>query len=278
MREENGFYVNKCYRNGPCLFGDPLKVSRDGHWDYYDRSSRSYIYLRCRINQKYWTPSLLQIEEDEKFASGMGSATFETADLQLADQNGRWMTRSDDPECYSQMPFEEPKACSICDIVCDIRDDERYLLEDGSCPFDDPPPQLHYWKVNDADLPCQDFLHPLLLQDVDAMNRKRRRMAKSKLWGYLKQKKWRDALIDKGESILDVWGRNYQQVNFYYRSFETIILYLKSLPSERKTSMFLRYLHRNLETSPSFKALVRDEREKRLLEKIGGLVESGRKR
>lgn len=42
--------------------------------------------------------------------------------------------------------------------------------------------------------------------------------------------------------MIDVWKRNYQPAAFYYRSFETILLYLKSLPAERKTPAFLRHI------------------------------------
>ncbi len=273
MKEVKDVYRNRCYRNGPCLHGKPVKVKREDERDYYDRASRSYIYLECKLHQKYYTPSPLQIEEYEKYQSGLSTETFELPDLQLADQNGVWMTRSDDPECYEHKPYDEPKTCNICDIVCDIRDMEKYMREDGSCPYDDSPPKQIYWKIDDYDRPCQDFLHPLLLQDIGAMNRKRRRVAKAHIWKYLKEPKWMHKLINSGERMIDVWRRNYQPVKFYYNSFETIIQYIKHLPPEKKTRSLLRHIRKNIEKSPSFKELLRKSwYEEDLLDKINRIV------
>jgi len=266
--------MNNCLRGGaPCLFGEPKKVPKEAYWDYYDKASKSFIYLDCKIHQKYWVPSLLQIEEAEKYQTPLGTESYETPDLQLADQNGRWMTRSEDPDCYRQMPYEEAKNCSICDIVCDIRDDKRYLNPDGSCPYNDPAPEQLYWKINDYDRPCQDFLHPLLLQNIEAINRKRRIAAKNHIWKYLKEPHWMHTLINSGQRMIDVWKRNYKPVEFYYRSFETIVLYLKTIPEERRTPMFLQHIRKNLEYSPSFGELVRkSEYERGLLGKIEGIT------
>ena len=187
MRGYQDIFTNQCFRNGPCLQADHVQVSRGDRWDFYDKSSRSYISLECRLNQKHYTPSLLEIEEAEKYQSGLGTATFEHPDLQLHDTNGKWFTRSEDPELYRWSP-DEVKECTICDQVCEIRDMKEYM-KDGSCPYDDPAPQPVYSKVQDQDNPCRDFLHPLLLQDIEAINRRRRRTAKSKLWSYLRQKK-----------------------------------------------------------------------------------------
>ena len=258
------------------MHGESVPVQKSEQWDYYDRSSRQYVYLKCRLNQKHYTPSLLQIEEAEKFESGLGTETFETPDLQLADTNGVWFTRSEDPEeYYWPAEIDEPRTCSICDIVCDIRDDNRYLNEDGTCPYNDAQPYSIYSKVQDYDRPCQDFLHPLLLQDIRAINKRRRRMAKTKLWGYLKQKRWRDALIDKSERITDVWKRNYQPVTFYFNSFESIWLYVKNLPDEmRNNRFFLQRIRDNLELSPSFnECLEKGDWERRMLGKIERLLE-----
>ena len=266
--------MNRCYRNGPCLFGEPKKVIREADWDHYDPASRSFIYLECRLHQKHWSPSLLQIEEAEKYHSPTGNATYEAPDLQLSDQNGRWMTRSEDPECYYQEPFEEAKTCDLCDIVCDIRNDQRYLNSDGTCPFPDPEPKSIYWKIEDNDRECQDFLHPMLLQNIDSINRKRRKAAKAHIWKYLKDPKWMHTLINSGQRMIDVWKRNYQPVTFYYRSFEQIYLYLKTLPKERKTPMFLQHIRGNLEKSPSFEKLKGEsDYEKTMLAKIDGMIE-----
>lgn len=250
-------------------------MRKEDRWDYYDRSSRSYIYLECRLHQKHYTPSLLQVEEGDKFQSGMGTETYETPDLQLTDSNGIWFTNSSDPE-YFQWPInDEHRTCSLCDIVCDIRDDMRYMREDGSCPYDDAdaPPEPLYRKIQDYDQPCRDFLHPLLLQDIPAINRRRRRMTKAKLWSYLKQKRWRDALINKGERIKDVWLRNYQPVTVYFNSFESVRLYIKNLPAEMRNNRFLRQrIRENLELSPSYReCLERGEWEERMLSKINSI-------
>ena len=268
--------TNQCYRKGPCLHGTPVGVSRADKWDYFDKASRSYIYLECRLQQKHYTPSLLEIEEAEKYQSGLGTASFEHPDLQLHDTNGVWFTRSDDPELYRwPAQAEEGKTCNICDIVCETRDMEKYMLEDGGCPYNDVSPEPAYSKVQDYDRPCQDFLHPLLLQDIKAINQRRRRAAKAKLWGYLKQKKWRDALINKGDRIIDVWHRNYKPVTFYFSSFETIVLYIKNMPAEmRRNKGLLRRVRENLEYSPSFKEnLGKGEWEERMLGRVERMVD-----
>ena len=273
--------TNQCYRSGPCLHGSPVQVSRGDRWDYFDKATRSYIHLECRLNQKHYTPSLLEIEEAEKYQSGLGTASFEHPDLQLHDTNGVWFTRSDDPELYRwPVKAEEGKTCNICDIVCEIRDMEKYMLEDSGCPYNDVVPEPVYSKVADYDRPCQDFLHPLLLQDIKAINQRRRRTAKAKLWGYLKQKKWRDALIDKGDRITDVWRRNYKPVTFYFSSFETIVLYIKNMPAEMKRNKgLLRRVRENLEYSPSFKEnLEKGEWERRMLENIDSAIEEVQKK
>jgi hypothetical protein len=267
--------MNQCDRKGPCLHGDPVPVSRGEYWDYYDRQSRSYIYLRCRLNQKHYVPSLLEIEEAEKYSSGLSTESYETPDLQLADTNGVWFTRSDDPENYRwPTETEEGKSCSICDLVCDIREMYEYMQDDGTCPYNDAAPELTYSKIRDHDNPCSDFLHPLLLQDIKAINQRRARTAKAKLWQYLKQKHWRDALINKGERILDVWQRNYQPVRFYFNSFETIVLYLKNLPHNMKRNQgLLRRIKENLELSPSYKEnLAKGEWERRMRENVERIV------
>jgi hypothetical protein len=265
--------VNQCYRGGPCLFGEPVAVDRGSFWDYYDRASRSYVFLRCRLNQKYYTPSLLQIEEADKYNSGLSTETYETPDLQLADQNGRWMTRSEDPDCYRWPADDEPRACGKCELICEIREDARYLNEDGTCPFPDAPPEPAYWKVNDEDKPCQDFLHPLLLQDLDAINRRKRRAAKAKIWSYLKEPKWMHALINSGDRMIDVWRRNYQPVAFYYRSFDTIKLYVKNLPSEaKKNKHLLNRIRDNIRKSPSFQQLLGSWEEEAKLEELEGYI------
>ena len=245
-------------------------------WDYYDRQSKSYIYLRCRLNQKHYTPSLLEIEEAEKFNSGLSTPTHEHSDLQLSDTNGIWFSRSDDPESYRwSEELEEGKTCSICELVCDVRDMTKYMREDETCPYDDAGPELVYTKVQDDDKPCYDFLHPLLLQDIRAINRRRARTAKVKLGSYLKQKRWRDALIQKGDRIIDVWNRNYQPVTFYFNSFESIVLYLKNLPRNMKSNKGLvRRVRENLDLSPSFKEnLEKGEWERRMLARVERMVE-----
>jgi hypothetical protein len=268
-------YTNKCFRNGPCLHGTPEQVSRGDAWDYYDKQSRSYIYLHCRLNQKHYSPSLLQIEEAEKYQSGLSTESHEHIDLMLSDSNGVWFTRSDDPESYRwSEEVEEGKTCGLCEIVCDTRDDTRYLKEDGSCPYESPAPDLIYSKVMDQDQPCSDFLHPLLLQDLKAINRRRARTAKAKIWSYLKQKRWRDALIEKGDRIKDVWERSYQPVTFYFNSFESIVLYLKNLPGEMKRNKGLvRRVRENIELSPSYREnLEKGDWERRMLERVEGMV------
>jgi len=273
VSDYNGITENKCYRNGPCLNADPIRVTRSEKWDYYDRESKSFINLQCRLNQKHYSASLLQIEEGEKFQSGLSTVTYETPDLQLHDTNGVWFTRSDDPDMYG-WPQDDPKTCNICDLVCDIRDEPKYLRGDETCPYDDPAPYSIYQKVQDSDQPCQDFLHPLLLQDIPAINRRRRRTTKVKLWKYLKQKHWRDALINKGDRIADVWKRNYRPANFYFNSFESIALYLKNLPTHMKQNRhLLKRIRDNLDYSPSFREnLEKGEWEVRMLENIETMV------
>ena len=222
---------------------------------------------------------MLEIEEAEKYQSALGTESFEHPDLQLHDTNGVWFTRSDDPELYRwPSQAEEGKKCNICDIVCDIRDIGKYMLEDGNCPYNDAAPEPVYSKVQDYDRPCQDFLHPLLLQDIKAINQRRRRAAKAKLWGYLKQKKWRDALIDKGDRMIDVWRRNYKPVTFYFNSFESIVLYIKNMPPEmKKNKHLLRRVRENLEYSPSFKEnLEKGEWERRMLGNTDRFVSNGK--
>ena len=198
--------------------------------------------------------------------------------MQLHDTNGKWFSRSEDPELYRWSPdSDDPKTCNICDIVCEIRNDKKYLKEDGTCPYDDavPAPEAVYSKVQDYDTPCKDFLHPLLLQDIPAINRRKRRATKAKLWGYLKEKKWRDTLINKGDRIIDVWRRNYQPVTFYYNSFESVWLYVKNLPPEmKKNKHLLRRIKENMEYSPSFKQnLEKGDWERRMLGNIERAVE-----
>lgn len=258
MKEWNGVYVNDCTRGGaPCLFSKQVKVSREDYWDYYDSKQKAYVFLECKLNQKYYTSSVLQIEEAEKYQSGVAASTYEHPDLQLADTNGRWMTRSDDPECYYQEPWEEAKTCSLCDIICDIRDDERYLNKDGTCPFPDPAPTPIYWRIEESDGPCKDYLHPLLLQDIEAINRRRRRTAKARIWKYLKEPRWMHALINSGQRIIDVWERNYKPAQIYFNSLDTIKLFLKTIPEERKTEQFLELIRRNVRGSPSYETIRR---------------------
>lgn len=282
-------YKNQCFRSGPCLHGTPVEVTKDQNWDYFDKSSRSYIYLDCRLKQKYYSQGVLEEEAEEQYLSGMSTQQKEHGDLQLSDTDGVWFTRSEDPENYLWPSFpgeddgeylddkvaDELRTCKSCDIVCDIRNDSRYLNDDGSCPYPDPSPTLKYWKVEDNDRPCQDFLHPLLLQDIPAINARKRRATKSKLWGYLKQKKWRDLRINKGERITDIWRRNYQPVAFYYKSFETVWLYMKNLPPEMKRNKhLLNRVRENLEYSSSYnECLERGEWERRMLENIEMAVE-----
>jgi hypothetical protein len=264
-------YTNQCYRNGPCLHGTPEPVSRGEAWDYYDRQTRSYVYLHCRLGQKQFSPSLLQVEEAEKYQCGLSTESYETPDLQLADTNGVWFTRSDDPEFYRwPEEAEEGKTCTICELVCEIRDEKRYMRADETCPYDDAAPELIYTKVQDNDHPCYDFLHPLLLQDIKAINRRRARTTKAKLWSYLKQKRWRDALIQKEDRMIDVWNRNYQPVTFYFSSFESIALYIKNMPAAmRRNKHLLKRVRENLELSPSYREnLEKGEWEKRMLRRV----------
>lgn len=244
------------------MLANQKTVPKEAYWDYYDTTQKAYIRLDCKIHQKYATPTLLQIEEAEKFHTPTGSASYETPDLQLADYNGRWMTRSDDPESYAHKPWDEPKNCSICDIVCEIRNDEKYLNEDGTCPYPDTAPEPTYWRVDEQRIkPCGDYLSPVMLLNLEAVNRKRRRKAKAFLWGYLKEKKWRDTHINSGRRMIDVWEKHYKPLVFYFRSFETIFLYLKTLPNNAKTNQFIKHLKKNLSTSPSFLELSKKETE-----------------
>jgi hypothetical protein len=189
-------YKNQCYRNGPCLHGTPRKVSKAEDYDYYDPAIRSYVYLECRLQQKHYSQSILEAELEEQYLSGLSSEQREHPDLQLADTDGRWFSNSNDPESYlwptpvgytaeeeEENKKDVARACGKCSLICDIRDDARYLNEDGSCPFPDAysSPILKYWKIKDYDQPCQDFLHPLLLQDIKAINQRRRRATKAKL-------------------------------------------------------------------------------------------------
>ncbi len=265
--------MNRCYRRGPCLFGIEKIVRKAEYWDYYDKGRKKFIYLECMLHQKFYTPSLLQIEEADKHQSGLSTESYETPDLQLADQNGVWMTRSEDPECYEWPLDDEAKTCDKCDLVCNIRDKQEYMRDDGSCPFPEAGPQLKYWKIEDYDRECRDFLHPLLLQDIDAINRRRRRTAKAKIWNHLKEPKVMHTLINSGQRMIDVWKRNYQPVTFYYRSFETVILYIKNLPPEVRTPSLLKRIRINIEKSPSFNQLLRESYyEESLLEKIDRYV------
>lgn len=80
-------------------------------------------------------------------------------------------------------------------------------------------------------------------------------------------------LINSGDRMIDVWKRNYQPVTFYFRSFETIVLYLKSLPAAAKTPTFLNHLWHNLEMSPSFNELrERSNYEQMMFSKIDQMV------
>ena len=282
-------YKNVCYRNGPCLHGTAREVSKSEDWDY--KEGGHYFYLDCRLNQKFYSQSPLEAELEENYRFGLSTQQRDHPDLQLADSDGRWFTNTNDPENYTfitqiepisedfdeegYIDIDSPKKCSSCELICDIRDDERYLNQDGSCPY--PPadnPQPSYQKVMDNDQSCGDFLHPYLLQDIDAINRRKRRAAKNKLWGYLKQKKWRDILIQKEEPISQVWRRNYRPVKFYYRSFETIYLYLKNLSPEVKSNKhLLQRVRKNIEYSPSYRqCLQRGEWEERMLENIDRII------
>jgi hypothetical protein len=255
------------------MFSDERQLPKEAYWDYYDSGKKAYIRLDCKIHQKYATPTLLQIEESEKFHTPVGSASYETPDLQLADYNGRWMTRSDDPYLYPNKPFDGAKDCSICDIVCEIREDVRYLNKDGTCPFPDVAPEPTYWKVAEQKAtPCGDYLSPLMLLDLEAVNRKRRRKAYHFLKGYLQQPKWLHAQINSERRMIDVWEKHYQPVTFYFKSFETIILYIKSLKKKRRTPQFLQHLRKNLEFSPSFEQLLQKESEQGLLKKIDQML------
>ena len=205
-----------------------------------------------------------------------------------------------DPSSYTPIPWQPGLARLACDlyvddkphpycsrvnlkrVLADLRKDgyifnvgmepEFFLVrqqpDGGIVVFDDQ-------GVDTLDKPCYDFLHPLLLQDIKAINRRRARTAKAKIGSYLKQKRWRDALIQKGDRIIDVWNRNYQPVTFYFNSFESIVLYLKNLPRHMKSNKGLvRRVRENLELSPSFKEnLGKGEWEKRMLERVERMVE-----
>ena len=250
--------VNRCYRNGPCLFGDPERVSREDHWDYYDSSRRAYVHLDCRIHNKHYAVSPVEIENEESYLSGLSAR--EHPDLQLHDTDGVWWTCSNDPESfhYDFLKEDVEKRCADCDILCQIRDWEKYLDPGGSCPYPDPPPQPIYRKVV-YDGPCDNFLHPLLLQDVDAINRKRRRVAKAHIWKYLKEPKWMHALINSGQPMMQVWRRNYRPAQVYFSSFETVKLYLKTMPEHmRRNPRLVERVRENLEKSPSTRKLLRE--------------------
>ena len=158
------------------------------------------------------------------------------------------MTRSDDPEVYPQKPWDEAKNCTICDIVCDIRDDKRYLNEDGTCPFPDPMPEPMYWRVSEQRAePCGDYLSPVMLLNLEAVNRKRRRKAYNFLKGYLSKPEWIHAQINSGRRMIDVWEKHYQPLRFYLRSMDTLKLYLKSVPMEKRTEQFISHVMKNVE-------------------------------
>ena len=253
-------YKNRCYRNAPCLFGIPKKVKRNEEWDYYDRSKRTYVSLECRIHNKYYLPSIVETENQKNYESGISTETREHPDLQLADSNGIWWTNSNDPEMYHYDYFKDSieKQCSDCDTICEIRNWEKYLNKDGTCPYPDPSPQPIYKKVK-YDEPCDSFLHPLLLQDIDAINRKRRRMAKTHIWKYLKQPKWMHALINSEQTMMQVWRRNYRPAQVYFSSFEMIKLYLKTMPEHMKQSKRLvQRIQENIKKSPSARKLVQE--------------------
>lgn len=271
MEEINGVYINKCHRvSGPCLFADQQMVPKEAYWDYYDSTLRAFVYLDCRIHQKYAVPSLLQIEDADKFASGIATASYETPDLQLADYNGRWMTRSDDPESYPHRPWDEAKHCGICDMVCDIRDDKRYLNSDGTCPYPDNAPGPLYWRVGEQTVkPCGDYLSPVMLLNLDAVNRKRRRKAKAFLWGYLKEKKWLDAHIQSERRMIDVWEKHYQPLQFYLPSMETLWLFVQL---NRSHKGLVAHLIGNVEKHcANFDDLLEDEWQRQCWEKSKGV-------
>ena len=116
-------------------------------------------------------------------------------------------------------------------------------------------------------------MHPLMLQNIESINRKRRKAAKAHILKYLKAH-WMNSLINSGQRMSDVWERNYKPVEFYYRSFEQIYLYLKTLPKERKTPMFLQHIRGNMEKSQSFEQLVKEsEYERGMLGKIDTLMD-----
>ena len=251
-------HVNQCYRGAPCLFSKPVPVKREDNWDYFDTRTRQYVYLHCIIHQKFWTDSLLQIENRDKWYTPTGIESFETPDLQLADTNGRWFTRSDDPEWYAWDPeYDDPMKCERCELVCDVREDERYLNPDGTCPFPDPAPNLKYTYVQDYDRPCRDFLHPLMLENLDAINRKRRRAAFHHIARYLKEARWIHALINSGQTITEVWERNYQPATFYFSSFDTILKYIRSRPrKQQENQQWLRHIWGNVQKSSSYRELL----------------------
>ena len=281
MVEIDEIYTNRCYRRGPCLHGTPIEVTKKDNYDYYDPKTGRYMYLECQLFQKHFSPSPRDVEERQKYLSGTSLPSFETPDLQLADTDGVWMTRSDDPDLYQwDGDSDTPETCSICELVCDIRDDERYLNEDDTCPF--PPletPRPEYWKITGYDQKCGDFLHPLLLDNIEAINRKRKRAAKAHIWKHLQEPKWMHTLINSGQRMVDVWRRNYQPATFYFRSFETVYLYLRNVPAEtRSKQMLAKHIRRNLEFSPSFQQLLsgsNEDWERRMLEKIGHYAENG---
>jgi hypothetical protein len=159
------------------------------------------------------------------------------------------MTRSDDPDCYPHKPFDfEKKNCSICDLVCNVRDDERYLNEDGSCPYPDSVSEPVYWLVADQKVSsCKEYLSPTMLLDLDAVNRKRRRKTKAFLWGYLKEKKWLDLQINSGRRMIDVWEKHYKPLQFYLPSVETLWLYVKNVPRKQRSKQFVSHIVSNVE-------------------------------
>ena len=266
-------------------------MTKDQDWDYYDKSIRSYIYLDCRLKQKYYSQSVREAEDEEQYQTGMLSSMREHGDLQLHDTDGIWFTRSEDPEFYLWPTFpsedadsldervvpSDVRTCNLCDLICQIRDDNRYLLDDGSCPYADAvsKPQLIYLKVQDYDRPCQDFLHPLLLQDIKTINKRRARIAKARIWKHLQEPRWMHTLINSGQRISDVWKRNYTPVTFYFNSFASVWLYIKNLPPDVKHNRhLLRRVRENLELSPSFHACLRQGAwEHRMLKNIDSHIE-----
>ncbi len=274
-------YKNRCYRSGPCLFADQRRVTRADDWDYYDRRRKAYIQLDCRIHNKYYSPSPPELEEEQNWFSGMATETREYPDLQLHDSDGVWFTRSDDPECY-YYDYEiesTPKTCTDCETICDIRNWDKYLNPDGTCPYPDPPPQPIYWKI-EYDRTCNYFLHPLLLQDIDVINRKRRKMAKARIWKYLKEPRWMHRLISKEKPIMQAWMRNYEPAKFYFNSFESILLYVrKAAPAKiRRDKRTLQLIRSNLEKSPSFSDLLDDPYEEYLLERLDETIAESRRK